>query len=51
MTREKKIEFVLAVYPNLKAILQFATDDQIDRYVNTAKEQLENVTCEMQFNC
>lgn len=49
MTRQKKIEFILAVFPNLAHIINFATDTQIDRYVEEAKDRLERHTLEMAY--
>lgn len=49
MPDKEKVEFVLAVFPNLVRIINFATEAQIDRYVEEAKECLERQTLEMAY--
>ena len=49
MNKQEKIEFILAVFPNLDRIIKFATDAQIDRYVQEAQERLERHTLELAY--
>lgn len=49
MSKKEKIEFILAVFPNLVHIINFATDIQIDRYVEEARDRLERHTLEMAY--
>lgn len=40
MTKAEKIDFILEVSPNMKKIIAFASDEQIDQLVVDAKKKL-----------
>lgn len=40
MSKQEKIDFILEVSPNMKKIIAFATDDQIDQLVEDTKKKM-----------
>lgn len=48
-TAKEKIEFILAVMPNVEKIIKFATEKQINQLVQQAQEKLEHELDETSF--
>lgn len=50
MTRETKINIIIDARPNMKHIIQCATDEQLDRMVEEVQKELERELNEAVFN-
>lgn len=49
MTQQEKIDFILEIMPNVSKILSFATEDQIDKLVEQAKQKFDYELTEASF--
>lgn len=46
---KKKLDFILEVFPHVQKILPFATEDNLEKLFEQAKQRLEVELMEIQF--